>query len=136
MWARAPVLALVLASLGCLPGCALLRRPPAPPAHELEVTATAYNSLADQTGPGDPRVTASGTTLRPGMRVLAVSDDLYEMGLRFGARVSIEGVPGEWVVEDRMAPRWKRRIDVYMGDDRPAAERFGERRVRIRWQAP
>jgi 3D (Asp-Asp-Asp) domain-containing protein len=35
-----------------------------------------------------------------------------------------------------MAPRWRQRIDVYMGDDRTAAERFGERRVRIRWRPP
>jgi 3D (Asp-Asp-Asp) domain-containing protein len=143
MPARAPVVALSLVLLAGLPGCALFRRPSAPPvppapprANELDVTATAYNSLPDQTGPGDPRLTASGTTLEPGMRVVAVSDDLYEMGLRFGTRVWIEGMPGEWRVEDRMASRWRRRIDVYMGNDRPAAERFGERRVRIRWQAP
>jgi len=58
------------------------------------------------------------------------------MGLRFGARVRIEGIDGEWSVADRMAPRWRRRIDVYLGDDAEAARRFGERRVRIRWEPP
>ena len=108
---------------------------PAPPAaaRELEVTATAYNSLPDQTE-GDPALTASGERLRPGMRALAVSDDLFQVGLDFGTRVEIEGVPGEWVVLDRMASHWRRKIDLYMGRDRERALAFGERRVRIRWR--
>jgi 3D (Asp-Asp-Asp) domain-containing protein len=132
--ARVAILAGVPLALASLPGCALFR-PPA--GGELEVTATAYNSLPGQAADRrDPARSASGAELRPGMRVLAVSDDLFEDGLRFGARVWIEGVAGEWRVEDRMAPRWRQRIDVYMGDDRTAAERFGERRVRIRWRPP
>ena len=129
-----------LFSLGLASGCALFRRPPpAPPApiSELEVTATAYNSLPGQSAePGDPTRAASGIRLRPGMRVVAVSDDLFELGLRFGAHLRIEGLEGEWSVADRMAPRWRRRIDVYLGNDLEAARRFGERRVRIRWKPP
>jgi 3D (Asp-Asp-Asp) domain-containing protein len=102
---------------------------------EVEVTATAYNSHPGQTE-GDPTETASGERLRPGVRALAVSDDLFERGLGFGARVEIEGLPGEWIVMDRMHSRWRRRIDVYMGNDADAARRFGERRVVIRWRPP
>src|SRR5688572_29046889 len=90
---------------------------PAPLARELDVTASAYNSVAEQTD-GHPHLTASGETLRPGLRALAVSDDLFAAGLDFGTRVEIDGLPGEWVVMDRMHSRWKRKIDVYMGADR------------------
>ena len=110
-------------------------RPPAPTVRELEVTATAYNSHPSQTE-GDPTETASGERLQPGVRALAVSDDLFEGGLGFGARVEIEGLPGEWVVMDRMHSRWRRKIDVYLGNDLEAAKRFGNKRVRIRWRPP
>jgi 3D (Asp-Asp-Asp) domain-containing protein len=120
--------------------CAGLRPsvpPPAPPpeplARELEVTATAYNSLPEQTQ-GDPKLTASGERLRPGLRAVAVSDDLFEAGVGFGARLEIEGLPGEWIVLDRMHSRWRRKIDVYMGVDEARALEFGERKVRIRWR--
>jgi len=126
-----------LVALGLASGCALFRRPPSAPIPELEVTATAYNSLPGQSAePGDPTLAASGIRLRPGMRVVAVSDDLFELGLRFGTRLRIEGLDGEWSVADRMAARWHRRIDVYLGDDVEAARRFGERRVRIYWKPP
>jgi len=46
----------------------------------LKVTATAYNSLPGQTQ-GDPRLTAWGETLKPGMQAIAVSRDLIRMGL-------------------------------------------------------
>jgi len=70
------------------------------------------------------------------VRALAVSDDLFESGIGFGARVEIEGLPGEWIVMDRMHSRWRRKIDVYLGNDLEAAKRFGKKRVRIRWQPP
>ena len=102
--------------------------------NELLVRATAYNSTPAQTQ-GDPRLTASGVRLEPGMRALAVSPDLAERGLDFGTRVRIDGVPGTWEVLDRM-PRGPKRIDLYFGDDVEAAREFGERRVRIEWEAP
>jgi 3D (Asp-Asp-Asp) domain-containing protein len=138
---RSLVLVALLAAASCVtgPGPASRRAPPSPAhvppaAHELEVTATAYNSLPAQ-GEGDPTLTASGRHLEPGMRALAVSPDLLEAGLDYGTHVHVEGLPGEWVVLDRMAPRWRRRIDVYMGEDRERALGFGERRLRIRWSA-
>ncbi len=108
---------------------------PAPHTEELVVTATAYTSHPSETS-GDPWVAAWGDRLRPGLRGLAVSPDLEVRGLVRGTRVRIEGVDGVWTVLDRTAPRLRRRIDLYMGDDRAAARRFGRRRVRIYWSPP
>ena len=118
-----------------LSGCAWFRGAPEPSrarVHELEVTATAYNSVRGQTD-GDATLTAFGIRLRPGMRIVAVSRDLEKLGLREGVRITIDGVEGEWEVGDRMAKRWSRRIDLYMGLDVRAARGWGKRRVRIRW---
>lgn len=112
-----------------LSGCAWLR---GEPQHELQVTATAYNSTAAQTD-SHPRTTAFGIWLRPGMRIVAVSRDLEALGLTRGVRIRIEGVEGEWEVGDRTAKRWTRRIDLYMGNDVSAARAWGKRRVKIRW---
>ena len=104
---------------------------PAPAVREMQVTATAFNSLTEQTD-SQPTLTASGARLQPGMRAIAVSRDLEQAGLTPGTRVEIDG-HGEWVVLDRMAPRWRRKIDLYMGNDEAAARSFGKRTVRIRW---
>jgi 3D (Asp-Asp-Asp) domain-containing protein len=120
---RLPVFLLALA-LG-LAGCAGAR------AESLEVTATAYNSVPEQTG-AQPDIAAWGDRLEPGMRVIAVSRDLLELGLTRGTEVSIDGLEGRWVVRDKMASRWRRRIDLYMGEDVPAARRWGRRKVTIR----
>jgi len=96
------------------------------------VHATAYNSVPQQTS-GQPNVGAWGDRLEPGMKVIAVSRDLLEMGLTRGTEVSIEGLPGSWRVLDKMARRWTRRIDLYMGEDIAAARRWGVRKVRISW---
>ena len=65
------------------------------------------------------RVHAAGLTTREG-----------------GATVEIEGVAGSWTVLDKMARRWTRRIDLYMGINRGAALRWGRRPVTIRWKPP
>ena len=101
----------------------------------LQVTATAYNSLPGQTH-GDPSVAAWGDRLEPGMRAIAVSRDLIALGLDRGTRVRIEGLPGEYVVLDKMARRWTRKIDVYMGEDVAAARAWGKRSVQIHWTPP
>ena len=100
----------------------------------LEVTATAYNSVAGQTA-GDPSVAAWGDVLRPGMKAIAVSRDLIELGLQHDTIVKIDGLPGEYKVLDKLARRWKLRIDIYMGEDVEAAKRWGKRPVTIRWKA-
>lgn len=101
----------------------------------LEVVATAYTSHPAETS-GDPTLAAWGDRLEPDTRAVAVSRDLLRLGLERGARVRIEGLPGEYVVLDKMAGRWRRRIDVYMGLDREAAREFGRREVTIRWGHP
>lgn len=110
--------------------------PPSPASTErsVRVTATAFNSLADQTD-ATPRTTASGAKLHPGMHVIAVSPDLTAMGLEEGTTVRIEGLPGTWKVGDKMPERWHRRIDVYFGNDESAAREFGKKEVTIHWTA-
>ena len=98
----------------------------------LEVTATAYTSDRNQTD-DTPNVAAWGDILQPGMKSIAVSRDLIRIGLKRGVRVRIEGLPGQFVVLDKMASRWRRRIDVYMGNDISHARIWGHRRVRIYW---
>ena len=101
----------------------------------LVVTATAYNSVATQTN-DHPSLGAWGDTLRPGMKSIAVSRDLIARGLSHNARVRIEGLPGEYLVKDKMNKRWSEKIDIYMGTDVEAARRWGKRQVRITWEVP
>jgi 3D (Asp-Asp-Asp) domain-containing protein len=129
MRARSALLALVV----CLLLPASSGHAKVPRVRSVVVDATAYNSLPEQTE-GDPTLSASGHRLEPGMRAIAVSPDLAKLGLVHGRKVRIDGLHGEWVVRDRMPTRWRRRIDVYMGEDEEAALAFGRRRVRIHWQ--
>jgi len=39
-------------------------------------------------------------------------------------------------VLDKMPARWKRRIDIYMGNDVKAARAWGRRDVKLFWTAP
>ena len=100
--------------------------------YSLDVTATAYNSVQEQTNE-QPRITAWGDHLEPGMKAIAVSRDLIALGLEHGVTVEIEGLPHHYVVRDKMSKRGKRKIDIYMGEDVQAARRWGKRRVTIRW---
>ncbi len=97
----------------------------------LEVVVTAYNATPAQTD-SDPWVAAWNNRLRPGMKAVAVSRDLLALGLRNGARVKIDGLPGEYVVLDKTHKRWTRRVDLFMGRDVKRALEWGKRRMRIR----
>ncbi|OBU09589.1 hypothetical protein AYY19_10225 [Photobacterium aquimaris] len=97
---------------------------------KLNVTATAYNSVRAQTD-ASPNIAAWGDRLKPGMKAIAVSRDLLKMGLKRGSKVKISGLPGEYVVLDKMHHRWSRKIDIYMGKDVRAAKNWGKRRVTI-----
>ncbi len=99
----------------------------------LKVTATAYNSLPDQTQ-GNANIGAWGHRLKPGIKAIAVSRDLLGMGLEPGTEVEIEGLPGRYRVLDKMHSRWARKIDIYMGVDHDAALAWGKRPVVIRWE--
>ncbi|MFO0688907.1 MAG: hypothetical protein U0900_09375 [Myxococcota bacterium] len=106
--------------------------PAAPAPRVMIVKASAYNSRRGQTD-ASPGIGAWGDRLVPGMKVIAVSKDLIELGLRRGQRVRIAGLPGEFVVLDRMPSRWRQKIDIYMGHDVRAALRWGVRNVEISW---
>lgn len=102
----------------------------------LVVTASAYNSLSAQTGPGDPNVTAWGDTLEPGMKVIAVSRDLIRKGLDYNTPVKIEGFDGVYVVKDKMHHRWNNKIDIYMGKNVQMAKKWGRKKVEILYLSP
>jgi hypothetical protein len=53
------------------------------------VTATAYNSLSYQTD-SNPYITAFGDSLKPGLKYIAVSRDLYRMDLKHNIPVNID----------------------------------------------
>ena len=99
------------------------------------VTASAYNSLVSQTN-SHPNITAFGDSLKPGMKCIAVSSDLLEAGLKHNTRVKIEGLQGEYIVNDKMHSRWTNHIDVYMGVDVNAAKQWGKKKVRIEYCVP
>lgn len=99
----------------------------------LNVTATAYNSLPAQTD-STPDIAAWGDRLKPGMKVIAVSRDLLnKYGLKHKTKVRISGLEGEYLVLDKMNKRWRKKIDIYMGKDRRKALRWGRQKVTITW---
>ncbi|MGV6826599.1 MAG: 3D domain-containing protein [bacterium] len=118
---RIILFALTLAVLGC-----------EAPHHELEVTATAYTSSVRETN-SQPNIAAWGDRLQPGMKAIAVSRDLLDMGLTHNVEVEIVGLEGRYRILDKMNPRWTRKIDIYMGNDVKAAREWGKQTVIIRW---
>lgn len=117
---------IILVALHLLYGCA-------DNTNSLTVTATAYTSHPEETD-ATPSLAAWGDTLKPGMKVIAVSRDLIEIGLSHGVEVSIDGIDGKYTVLDKMNKRWRRKIDIYMGKDIEKAKEWGKRRVVIRWE--
>ncbi|MCB0472825.1 MAG: 3D domain-containing protein, partial [Flavobacteriaceae bacterium] len=67
---------------------------------ELKVKVTAYNSTLRQTD-GNPFLAAWGDTLKPGMKVVAVSPDLLRLGLKRHTPVKIKGLDSVYVVLDK-----------------------------------
>lgn len=96
----------------------------------ITVTASAYNSLKMQ-GEGNPKVTAWGDTLSPEVQSIAVSRDLIRRGLKYKTPVKIEGFDGVFIVNDKMHPRWRNKIDIYMGQDKQKARNWGRRKIEI-----
>jgi 3D (Asp-Asp-Asp) domain-containing protein len=125
MTRRVHRLAIVTVAAALLWGCPGERQ-------SMVVTATAYNSVASQTD-SQPNLAAWGDRLEPGMKAIAVSPDLIDLGLTHRTKVSIEGLPGRYTVLDRTASRFTKRIDIYMGTDVEAAREWGVKEVEIRW---
>ena len=98
----------------------------------LKVVATAYTSHPGQTD-STPDLAAWGDRLKPGMKCIAVSRDLIPMGLGHNTPVKIKGLPGVYLVKDKLNKRFKKRIDIYFGKDLKAARAWGKRNVEIEW---
>lgn len=121
-------IAAFLMTLFLVAGCSKERK-------TLEVTATAYNSLPEQTRPGSSgTITAWGDTLKPGMKCIAVSRDLIDSGLVHNKEVKIEGLDGTYLVKDKMNKRWTQKIDIYMGQNPDVAKEWGKKKVTISWE--
>jgi 3D (Asp-Asp-Asp) domain-containing protein len=90
-----------------------------------QVTVGAYSPRRQETQ-GNPRDTASGEQVRPG--IVALSPDVeHALGVTFGDRIVLEGL-GTFVFQDRVAARKKHRVDIFM-ESTGAARQFGKRRA-------
>ena len=68
------------------------------------------------------------------MKVIAVSRDLLtKYGLKHNTIVKIKGLPGTYRVADKMNKRFRKKIDIYMGNNRRKALKWGRRHVTIMW---
>ncbi len=101
----------------------------------LEVTATAYNSVPSQTQ-GNPFIAAWGDSLQSNVPSIAVSRDLLALGLKHNTPVKIEGFDKVFLVKDKMHRRWRKRIDIFMGDDIKKAKQWGKKKLYIQFQVP
>ncbi|WP_343486317.1 hypothetical protein [Allomuricauda sp. d1] len=101
----------------------------------LEVTATAYNSVPWQTD-GKPTLAAWGDTLKPGMKAIAVSRDLIKRGLTHNTMVKIDTFPDTFYVKDKMHRKWRKKIDIYMGNNIDSARNWGRKKLMICYAVP
>lgn len=122
---RASVI-LLLVFLGCKPGSSESEYI----WKSLDVKASAYNSVPSQTD-AEPFIGAWGDTLSTKEKSIAVSRDLIPLGLTHNTKVMIEGLPGVYLVKDKMAARWKRKIDIYMGEKVEKAKKWGVKKLSI-----
>ena len=96
----------------------------------LDVKVAAYNSVPEQTD-DTPFIGAWDDTLSDRQKSIAVSRDLIQLGLKQNTKVMIEGLPGVYLVKDKMAARWKNKIDIYMGDKVKKAKKWGVKDLSI-----
>jgi 3D (Asp-Asp-Asp) domain-containing protein len=84
------------------------------------VSVTAYHHC-----PGSKGITASGRRVKVGM--IALSRDLERnLNMEFGDRVLLHGM-GVFEFQDRMAPRWNKKVDIYLSNQ-CKARNFGVKR--------
>jgi len=122
-------------------GCSPKENPQTEPAPKYEwygheVVASAYNSVFWQTDSISPDIAAWGDTLKPGMKSIAVSRDLIEMGLTHNTMVKIDTFPDTFYVKDKMHFRWRNRIDIYMGEDVKKAREWSRKKMIICYAVP
>jgi 3D (Asp-Asp-Asp) domain-containing protein len=86
-----------------------------------KITVTAYSARISETD-DTPMVTANMKRVREG--TVAVSRDLFEEGWTFGRIVHIHGI-GVFQINDLMAEKHQKRIDIFMWDTAKALE-FGK----------
>jgi len=97
----------------------------------MRLLATGYSSSVRETD-STPFITASNTRTRPG--VVALSRDILRRynghaPFTFGDAIHISGI-GDFIVEDSMNRRWRKRLDIWF-PSREAAANFGIRRVTV-----
>ncbi|MFT6934106.1 MAG: 3D (Asp-Asp-Asp) domain-containing protein [Maribacter sp.] len=97
----------------------------------LTVMATAYNSTPGQTSYEHAKITAWGDSIKPGVKWIAVSRDLLKKGLDYNTLVKIDTFNGVYIVKDKMHPRWRNRIDIYMDENIKKARVWGGRKIEI-----
>lgn len=118
----------------CLCVCSTLTQARTDSKRAETVVATAFSSSTAQTD-SSPVRGAWGDRLdklEPGVRAIAVSQDLVAKGLDRNQRVRIDKLEGEFVVLDRMPSQWTDRIDIHM-DSAEEARRWGRKRVELSW---
>jgi 3D (Asp-Asp-Asp) domain-containing protein len=99
--------------------------------YSIRLLATGYSSCVWETD-DTPFITASNTRTRSG--IVALSRDLLDRynpdaPFSFGDAVHISGL-GDFVVEDSMHWRWRRRVDLWF-PSKQEARRFGVRPVTV-----
>lgn len=119
--------------LSC-PSAKLFACEPGKPSKSLTVTAMAYTDTSASKSKKKPQVkAANGQTLTEDSRAVAISPDLFNMGLDFDKKIRIEGLDGEFTVMDLMSKRHCRCIDIYFGPDHAGARQWGSRTLTISW---
>lgn len=118
--------------ISLLMGSACRQEPNAYFWNTIRVTVSAYNSVSWQTD-SLHNIAAWGDTLKPGMKCIAVSRDLERKGLVYNTPVRIEGLPGLYLVKDKMHPRWQNKIDIYMGANVREARTWGRQKREIQY---
>ena len=98
----------------------------------MEVTVTAYNSTKAQTD-ADPHIGACNKRITSNSNAIAVSRDLFRMGLDCGTEVALEGFEKNFVVMDKMNKRFSKRIDIHMGKKIKQARNWGVKKLMIWW---
>jgi len=108
-------------SMICLLGAGVL----ADPRPTMCVTMSIVSVTAYHHCPGSKGITSSGRRVAVGM--IALSRDLERnLNMEFGDRVLLHGM-GVFEFQDRMAPRWNKKVDIYL-DNQCKAMDFGVKR--------